>query len=333
MKACKMKSTASQFDMFDAQTDHLADTQSTLSSQVKSKTKPFDTDEALANRLEKTGRFRILRQLTPRPIIARQDSPFEKLAVVIDTETTGLSHQTDQVIEFGAVAFTYNDDGSFGDVVGVFNGLQQPTIAIPAEITRITGITNEMVQGQMLDIKAIEAMIAPADLIIAHNAKFDRPFCEKLSPLFASKAWACSVAEIKWADLGFEGSKLGYLVGQAGLFHNGHRATDDCHALLEVMVQSVGRNKTIPFAELLQASRKSRIRIYAENSPFDLKDHLKKRGYRWSDGTDGRPKAWWTEVDEADYAAELDYLRTDIYRWKDAEPLSICLTAIDRFKA
>lgn len=328
-----MSTNSNQFDMFETKPDLLANVATVTAPASKRKPVTKDDDEALARRLEETGRFRILRKLVPRPIINRSDNKFDKLAVLIDTETTGLNHETDQVIEVGAVAFTYNDDGIIGDVVGVFNGLQQPTIPIPAEITRITGITNEMVQGQSLNIEELEAIIAPASLIIAHNARFDRPFCEKLSPVFVTRPWACSVAEIQWANLGFEGSKLGYLVGQAGLFHNGHRATDDCHALLEVIATPAGKANVIPFAELLQSSRKARVRIYAENSPFDLKDHLKKRGYRWSDGSDGRPKAWWTEVDEADYADELHYLRTEIYRWKEAEPLSIKLTAADRYKA
>lgn len=327
-----MNSTPHQFDMFESQPEPVVQAPAPAAAVHKSRQKP-ENEEALAQQLEKTGNFRILRRLIPRPVISRAESKFDKLAVLIDTETTGLDHKSDQVIEVGVVAFTYNDDGAVGDVVGVFNGLQQPTISIPAEITRITGITDEMVRGQVLDLKTLENMIEPADLVIAHNARFDRPFCEKLSPVFVSKAWACSVAEIQWAGLGFEGSKLGYLVGQAGLFHNGHRATDDCHALLEVLIRPAGAAKTIPFAQLLQSSRKSRIRIYAENSPFDMKDHLKKRGYRWSDGSDGRPKAWWTEIDEAQYADELHYLRTEIYPWKDAEPLTIKLTAADRFKA
>jgi len=40
----------------------------------------------------------------------------------------------------------------------------------------------------------------------------------------------------------------------------------------------------------------SRITIFAENSPFNMKDHLKARGYRWSDGSDGRPKSWRIEI-------------------------------------
>lgn len=319
--------------MFDTKASHPATVAVAVSATTGSGKSAPDNEEALARQLEQTGRFRVLRKLTPRPVIQRADSPFERLAILIDTETTGLHHTIDQVIEVGAVAFTYNDDGILGDVVGIFSGLQQPTIPIPAEITRITGITDAMVEGQTLDLQSLEAMIEPADLIIAHNAGFDRPFCEKLSPVFTSKAWGCSVAEIQWASLGFEGSKLGYLVGQSGFFHNGHRATDDCHALLEVLSRPAGAMANIPFTELLQNSRKARVRIYAENSPFDMKDHLKKRGYRWSDGSDSRPKAWWVEVDETGYEDELHYLRTEIYRWKDAEPLSIKLTAQDRFKA
>lgn len=330
-----MRSSSSQFDLFDADPGYREVARPTASPR-RGRALPFQVvsdEETIAQRLEETGRFRILRKLVPRPVISRADSRFPRLAVLVDTETTGLQHTRDEVIEVGAVAFTYDDDGTFGDVVGVFNGLREPSTPIPSEITRLTGITNEMVAGQAIDFEALDALVRPADLIIAHNAGFDRPFCEKLTPSFAPKAWACSVSEIRWADLGFEGNKLGYLVGQSGLFHDGHRATDDCHALLEVLARPVGGGAIVPFAELLAASSRARVRIYAVNSPFDMKDHLKGRGYRWSDGSDGRPKAWWIEVDEDGYDDELRYLRTDIYRWEDAEPLAVRLTAHDRFKA
>lgn len=111
---------------------------------------------------------------------------------------------------------------------------------------------NEMVAGQDIDIAARDALVEPADLVISHNAGFDRPFCEKLSSAFVPKAWASSVTEIRWADTGFEGNKLGYLVGQSGLFHEGHRATDDCHALLEVLARPAGEEGTCP---LFRAAR------------------------------------------------------------------------------
>jgi DNA polymerase-3 subunit epsilon len=292
-----------------------------------------DDEETWVRKLEETGRYRILRKLSPRPIVPRALSPYPRVGVVVDTETTGLDYTKSEVIELGMVAFTYDDDGRIGDVIGVFSALRQPYAPIPPEITRLTGITDEMVAGKTIALEAVEAFIEPADLVIAHNAKFDRPFCERLASGFSPKAWACSVSEIAWADRGFEGTKLGYLIGQCGFFHEGHRAVDDCHALLEVLARPWRDGLVTPFAELLHSSDKTRIRIWATSSPFEMKDQLKARGYRWSDGSDGRPKAWWTEVAEEDSEDELKFLRTEIYQWPDIEPPTKKLMAHDRFKA
>ncbi|MDS7598337.1 3'-5' exonuclease [Agrobacterium tumefaciens] len=288
-------------------------------------------DEAMARHLENTANYRILRKLHPRAIVKYPRPGFPRRGIILDTETTGLNYRTDEIIEIGVIAFTFNDAGELGDVTGIYGGLRQPTIAIPTDITRLTGITDDMVAGQVIDVALLNALIEPADLIIAHNASFDRPFCEAFSPVFVHKAWACSVSEIDWSARGFEGSKLGYLVGQSGYFHDGHRAVDDCFALLEVLGQVRPGTATTPFVELYQVSQRSRARIYAENSPFDMKDHLKARGYRWSDGSDGRPKSWWIELTEEALEGEMHFLRTEIYRWDADLPVKY-LTAIDRFR-
>lgn len=292
------------------------------------------TNEEMAGHLEQTGRYRVLRQLVPRRMLP-MPSPWPsdlKLGVVLDTETTGLDHATHEVIELGMIAFTY-DAAGIRDVVGMYSGLREPSLPISAEITRITGITDEMVLGQAIDLDAVERFVGSADLIIAHNARFDRPFCERLAPGFDLKPWACSVSEVDWRALGFEGTKLGYLVGHAGLFHNGHRAVDDCHALLEVLA-TPSRVAAVPapFAQLLASADRTRLRVHAMGSPFHTKDVLKARGYRWSDGTDGRPKCWWREVDEDAYEDEHTFLSDQIYR-DVVEAHVERLTAYDRFKA
>ncbi|MDL2407597.1 3'-5' exonuclease [Rhizobium calliandrae] len=290
------------------------------------------SDEDMARKLQESGNYRVLRKLVARAIAPVRRPEFSRIGVTLDTETTGLNHRTDEIIEIGAVAFTFNDDGMIGDVIGVYGGLQQPSAPITPEITRLTGITDAMVEGEVIDIRSLRKLIEPADLIIAHNAGFDRPFCDVFSPVFSGKAWACSVSEIDWSARGFEGTKLGYLVGQAGYFYEGHRAVDDCFALLEILDRQQ-TNEESPFQELYRASQQSRVRIFAEHSPFDMKDHLKARGYRWSDGSDGRPKSWWIEVDEDDLNDELRYLRSDIYQWDEADPPILHLTAFDRFRA
>jgi DNA polymerase-3 subunit epsilon len=292
-----------------------------------------DSEELWLRRLAETGRYRILRKLMPRRVVDRAASALPRVGILVDVETTGLDHAKDEIIELGIVAFTYDDGGRFGDVVGVFSGLRQPYNPIPKVITTLTGITDDMVAGQTIDVEEVEAFIRPADLVIAHNAKFDRPFCERFAPGFAPKPWGCSMSDVSWSDRGFEGTKLGYLVAQSGYFHDGHRAVDDCHALLEVLSRPMPEASDTAFAELLKNSAAAKLRIWAENSPFDMKEHLKARGYRWSDGSDGGPKSWWIDVSEAEGEEELRFLRTDIYRWADAEPPTQRLTAVDRFKA
>ncbi|WP_448954866.1 3'-5' exonuclease [Labrys neptuniae] len=327
---------ADQFDLFRVEPRQPAPPvrQTRRASPTPSARVADTIDEGmLVTKLEATGRYRVLRKLEPRPVVARETSRFARLAVLVDTETTGLDHDRHEIIELGMVAFTFDPAGTIGDVVGVFNALRQPYEPIPPEITKLTGITDDMVAGKTIALEEVEAFLEPADLFIAHNAAFDRPFCERLAPGFAPKPWACSNAEIAWSDRGFEGTKLGYLLGQSGYFHNGHRAVDDCHALLEVLARSGTDGASPPLAELLEASARARIRIFATNSPFDMKDRLKARGYRWSDGSSGQPKAWWTDVPEEDSDDELKFLRTEIYQWPDADPPTKRLTAFERFRA
>lgn len=320
-----------QFDMFSDD-----DERSPKRARVVSSKSPVPdqmTEVQMVEHLMGTGRYRILQKLEPRGVAEVIRPQFPLKGIILDTETTGLNHRQDEIIEIGAISFTFDAQGNIGDVTGVYGGLQQPAVPIPAEITTLTGITDEMVGGQVIDVAALRALIGPADLIIAHNAGFDRPFCEAFSPIFSDKAWACSNSEIQWAARGYEGTKLGYLIGQSGYFHVGHRAIDDCFALLEVLARDRGETGRTPFAELYEASQRSRMRIFAEGSPFDMKDLLKARGYRWSDGSDGRPKSWWIEIAEEGLDDELHYLRSEIYRWPDADPPRQRLTAFDRFKA
>ncbi|MBB4952230.1 DNA polymerase-3 subunit epsilon [Agrobacterium vitis] len=291
------------------------------------------SEDDMVRHLSESGRYRILKKLVPRKIASVLRPQYPLKGIILDTETTGLNAAKDEIIEIGVIAFTFDATGGIGDITALYGGLRQPSLSIPAEITRLTGITDDMVAGQTLDMAALEALIEPADLLIAHNAGFDRPFCEALSPLFSRKAWACSNVQVDWASRGYEGTKLGYLIGQAGYFHDGHRAVDDCFALLEVLARKVEGSESTAFAELYQASQRASVRIFAQNSPFEMKDHLKARGYRWSDGSDGRPKSWWIEIPDQALEDELHYLRSEVYRYTDADPLIKRLTAFDRFRA
>ena len=99
--------------------------------------------------------------------------------VVLDTETTGLDQSKDKIMELALLRVDV--DRATGLPVGavqVYDGLEDPGMPIPPEVQEITGITPDMVQGQRLDEDRIAALLDGVDLVIAHNAGFDRPFCE-----------------------------------------------------------------------------------------------------------------------------------------------------------
>ncbi|MFC0194879.1 3'-5' exonuclease, partial [Aureimonas pseudogalii] len=115
-------------------------------------------------------------------------------------------------------------------------------------------------------------------------------------------------------------------------FHNGHRAVDDCHALLEVLSHPARTQATAAFQQLLASSLQTRLRIHAIGSPFHAKDALKARGYRWSDGMGGKQKCWWREVAEDAYDDEVCFLEEEIYGGSMNAYVE-SLTACERFKA
>jgi DNA polymerase III subunit epsilon len=292
------------------------------------------TDDAplaeMAATLEQSLDYRVLRRLRPRTEYAPNDGQATKIGLLLDVETTGLDHTRDEIIELGMVKFEYLPNGRITRVTDTFTSFNEPSISIPAEITQLTGITDEMVKGHRLDQDLVNAFAADAVVVIAHNAGFDRKFAERYCSGFQHKFWACSANEIEWRNHGFQGSRLAYLLMGAGFFHEAHRAVDDCLALLEILALGLPATDKTVLAALLERARRKTVRVWAEQSPFELKDELKRRGYRWSDGSDGRPKSWYIDVDESNRLDEIEFLRTTIYL-REVAPRVQTLSALDRF--
>jgi len=285
---------------------------------------------AMADALGKSPDYRVLRRLVPRTEFAPIDGRATRTGIMLDVETTGLDTARDEIIELGMVKFTYLPDDRIAQITDVFSSFNEPENPIPEEITELTGITDEMVLGHRINPDALSDFASEAVIVIAHNASFDRKFSERYWPLFEQKAWACSATEVNWRKHGFDGSRLGYLLAGTGLFHQAHRAVDDCHALIEILASDLPKLDRSGLSILLERARRKTTRIWAEQSPFELKDELKQRGYRWSDGADGRLRSWFIDVDEAAQESEIEFLRKTVYL-RDIDPRIQTMTAMDRF--
>ncbi len=288
--------------------------------------------EDAARLLEQSPDHKVLRRLQPRDVFAQSPCAQPLVGIVLDCETTGLDAEQSEIIELAMLRFLYSPEGEVLRVIGAFDELRQPANPIPPEITALTGITDEMVAGRSIDAVAVEAFVADVALVIAHHARFDRPFAERAWPIFKRVDWACSLDQIPWAENGFEGTKLAYLLARYGLFADAHRAGDDCRALLHLLASPFGAEGSPALATLLANAREPTIRIFAVDSPFDRKDLLKVRGYRWSNGSNGSRRCWWRDVAERDLGAEIAFLRASVYL-RPVDLPTMRLTARERYAA
>lgn len=95
--------------------------------------------------------------------------------IAFDLETTGLSPETDQIIEIGALKV------KDGKVVERFMEFVKPDQPITPAITSITGITNEMVAGARTTEDIVRDFIEFCEdyVLIGHNIMFDYKFSKK----------------------------------------------------------------------------------------------------------------------------------------------------------
>lgn len=285
--------------------------------------------EIVAAALERHDDYRVLRRHKPRHTFDAPGAVEVKNGLILDLETTGLDPVYHEVIEIGLLPFTYAVDGRIVSAGKPYGSFQQPFGPILPEITRLTGIDPAMVEDNMIDRSQVETMVETADLVIAHNASFDRRFAEDLCPLLAKKPWACSLTQVPWAAEGM-GGKLCYIAADFGLIYSAHRAVNDCQTTLEILSRPLPRSGRTGFDYLLSQAFEPLYRVKAVRAPYEAKDSLKARGYRWDDGRTSHLRCWYKDLPEEEVGTEFAFLRLEVYQY-DADIPVVQITPYDRF--
>ncbi|HWU42523.1 MAG TPA: 3'-5' exonuclease [Bdellovibrio sp.] len=230
--------------------------------------------------------------------------------LVVDVETTGLNSSEDSIIEIGLRQFLFNKDT--GEILAFeksYSAFQDPERPLSKEIIALTGITDEMVKGQRIDWEQVHSLFTESVLVIAHNARFDRPFIDKKSKISTEKIWACSLKQIDWTQKGFFSPKLELLNIYHGFFTDSHRAINDVDALLYLLSHKNEISGKTYLCELMNNAKRSSTQVIASSAPFESKDHLKTRGYNW----DNINRFWSKTILKEEVPAEISWLEELVY--------------------
>lgn len=161
----------------------------------------------------------------------------ENQFVVFDLETTGLDYQTNSITEIGGIKIKE------GKIVETFSTLVKSKEEISAEITKLTGITNSMVENQLPIEEIIGDFYKFCDgcVLVGHNIDFDYKFIFKAGRengyLFNHKQQDTLFLAREQLK-GLKNYKLGTIAEYLGVkLDNAHRAVFDALATAEVFIK------------------------------------------------------------------------------------------------
>lgn len=158
--------------------------------------------------------------------------------VIFDIETTGLSSKNDVMTEIGAVLVEN------GKITQEFNTFVNPNRSISEKITKITGITDEMVADAPQEAEALAAFLQFVDgrVLVAHNGHdFDIRFISAAAKRCGLEFEPACIDTLPLGQSLYPTLK-NYKLDTLGKFleippFQHHRATDDARALGYIFIQ------------------------------------------------------------------------------------------------
>ena len=183
-----------------------------------------------------------------------------------------------------------------------------------------------MVKDQSINWKTVNQIFENSDIIVAHNAKFDRSFIDQCSEYSKEKVWSCSINDIDWSERGFNSKGQELLCIWHGFYFNSHRAMSDVDALIHLLTHPSYKNEK-PILELVKNATQYLYKICATNSPFETKDLLKERLYN----RDNNNRVWWKYITEEDIELEKEWCKEFIYNGTFIGDIQLILPS-DKFK-
>ncbi len=218
---------------------------------------------------------------------ASPPSVVPRTLLILDTETTGLDPETQHCVEVGAILFDVQSRAV----------LAQQSFLLPAEtnaaepINRIPAAVTRLPQPWKEGLRWFQNLLGVADVLVAHNAAFDRQWFGRGELPAVTQPWLCSMEDMRWpADrqLRSRPSVRDLALAYGVPVWAAHRALTDCIYLAEVFARCEDLEQ-----QLLQGLEPRQL-VRAKVS-YDDRQLARDAGFRWNDPIKG---AWARRMSE-----------------------------------
>jgi len=198
-------------------------------------------------------------------------------AICIDIETTGFDVDTNDLISLSWVKFEFSgEDYSIHKIISSGTMYNEPSSPISEETEMMTGITQEMVDGHVITNQDVEGLFGDCEFAVAHNAKFDRTFFDKMFD--AEIIWACSMADVDWkAKYWLPSLSLAVMLAYLNNWHFEHHNSEADTWASFWLIQREGI-----LEELVKKVFTRSFNLNVKKSSFNDKDRLKQEGAKWN---------------------------------------------------
>ena len=143
--------------------------------------------------------------------------------------------------------------------------MREPSVSISKDAAAIHGLTLADVKGCQLDEQRTRYLFSAANIVIAHNAPFDRRFIAQLYPDVVKKNWYCSMDGVAWKQKGHGSKGLRELARDYNLVSDQpHRGLEDAMTVVSLLLLIDGQSQRPMLLELLSSGP-------IRSSSFELK--------------------------------------------------------------
>ena len=212
--------------------------------------------------------------------IKNQNKNIENI-LIIDTETTGLDENKDEIIEIGCILFNVTSKSVLSQVSFLFPVNSNEAEHVNGISAEVTNIKQPWEEGCNFFLKLVDC----SDYLVAHNVEFDKKWFGKGRLPKLQKKWICSLEDINWSfqkNLKNRPSVTDLALSFSIPVWNLHRALSDCFYISEVF------KKCENLEELLIKATEPRF-LYKALVSYEERSLAKEAGFRWNNPAQG---AW-----------------------------------------